>query len=83
VACEKGETYYFVYVFLLMEAGSMPRRMEGRLFTGRKKGRPHLRWTDDVVADLRATRIQQWTEKAEDRQQWRLIGKEAKAHQGL
>jgi hypothetical protein len=54
-----------------MEAGAMPRRMmEGRLFTGRRKGRPRLRWMDDVVADLRATRIKQWTEKAEDTQKW-------------
>jgi hypothetical protein len=53
-----------------MEAGAMPRRMmEGRLFTGRRKGRPRLRWMDDVVADLRAMRIKQWTEKAEDREQ--------------
>ena len=37
-----------------MEAGAMPRGvMEGRLFIGRMKGRPHLRWMDDVVADLR------------------------------
>ena len=37
-----------------MEAGAMPRRMmEGRLFIGRRKGRPRLRWMDDVVADLR------------------------------
>jgi hypothetical protein len=28
-----------------MEAGVMPRRMlKGRLFTGRRKGRPRLRW---------------------------------------
>jgi hypothetical protein len=67
-----------------MEAGAMPRRtMEGRLFIGRRKGRPHLRWMDDVVADLRAMKIRQWTEKAEDREQWRLVVKEAKAHPGL
>jgi hypothetical protein len=52
-----------------MEAGAMPRRMmEGRLFTGRRKGRPRLRWMDDVVADLRVMKIKQWTEKAEDRE---------------
>jgi hypothetical protein len=62
----------------------MPRRMmEGRLFTGRRKGRPRLRWMDDVLADLRAMRIKQWKEKAEDRQRWRLVVKEAKAHPGL
>jgi hypothetical protein len=64
------------------EAGAMPRMiMEGRLFI-RRKGRPRLRWMD-VVADLRAMKIRQWTEKAEDREQWRLVVKEAKAHPGL
>jgi hypothetical protein len=66
-----------------MEAGAMSRRMmEGRLFTGRRKGRPRLRWMDNVLADLRAMRIKQWTEKAEDRQQGRLVVKEAKLIQG-
>jgi hypothetical protein len=52
-----------------MEAGAMLRRMtEGRMFTGRRKGKPRLRWMDDVLADLRAMRIQRWTEKAEHRQ---------------
>jgi hypothetical protein len=61
-----------------MEAGAMPKRMmEGRLFTGRRKGRPRLRWIDDVVADLRVMKIKQWTEKAEGREQWRLVVKEA------
>jgi hypothetical protein len=51
-----------------MEVGTMPRRMmEGRLFIGRRKGRPRLRWMDDDVADLRAMKIRQWTEKAENR----------------
>jgi hypothetical protein len=32
----------------------MPRKMmEGRLFTGRRKGRPHLRRMDNVVLWLR------------------------------
>jgi len=67
-----------------MEAGAMPRRMmEGRLFIGRRKGRPRLRWMDDDVANLRVMKIRQWTEKAEDREQWRLVVKEAKANPGL
>jgi hypothetical protein len=45
-----------------MEVGAMPRRtMEGRQFIGRRKGRPRLRWMDDVVADLRVMKIRQWT----------------------
>jgi len=62
----------------------MPRRiMEGQLFIGRRKGRPRLRWIDDVVADLRVMKTKQWTRKAMDREQWRLVVEEAKAHSGL
>jgi hypothetical protein len=52
------------------EVGAMPRKMlEGRLFTGRRKGRPRLRWMDDVVADLRVMKIKQLTEKIKHREQ--------------
>jgi len=59
------------------------KMMEGRLFIGRRKGTPRLRWMDDVVADLKVTKTQQWMEKTKDREQWRLFVKEAKAHPGL
>jgi hypothetical protein len=38
---------------------------------------------DDVAADLRVMKIRQWTEKAEDSEQWRLVVNETKAHPGL
>jgi hypothetical protein len=57
--------------------------VEGRLFIGRRKGRPRLRWMDDVVADLKVMKIKQWMEKTKDREQWRLVVEEAKAHPGL
>jgi hypothetical protein len=67
-----------------MEVGAMPRKMtEGRLFMGRRKGRPRLRWMDDVVADLKVTKIKQWMEKTKDKEQWRIVVEEAKAHPGL
>jgi len=54
-----------------MEVGAMPRKMmEERLFIGRRKGTPCLRWMDDVVADLKVTKTQQWMEKTKDREQW-------------
>jgi len=67
-----------------MEVGTMPRKMmEGRLFRGRRKGRPRSRWMDDVVADLKVMKIKQWMEKMKGREKWRLIVEEAKAHPGL
>jgi hypothetical protein len=59
--------------------------MMGRktLFAARRTGRPRWRWMDDVVADLKAMKIKRWMEKIEDREQWRLVVKEAKAHPGL
>jgi hypothetical protein len=67
-----------------MGVAAMPRKMmEGRLFIGRRKGRPRLRWIDDVVADLKVMKIKQWMEKMKDREKWRLIVEEVKVHPGL
>jgi hypothetical protein len=67
-----------------MEVGAMPRKMmEGRLYTGRRKGRTRLRWMGDFVADLRVMKIKQWTEKKKDREKWRLVVEETKGHPGL
>jgi hypothetical protein len=53
-----------------MKVEAMPRKMvEGRLFTGRSKVRPRMRWMDDVVADFRVLKIKQRTEKTKDREQ--------------
>ena len=67
-----------------MVVGAMQRKMmEGRPFIGRRKGRLRLRWMDDVAADLKVMKIKQWMEKTKDREQWRLVVEEAKAHPGL
>ena len=44
------------------------KMMEGRLFIGRRIGRPHLRWMDDVVADLKVIKIKQWMEKMKEKE---------------
>jgi hypothetical protein len=37
----------------------------------------------DVVVDLRVMKIKQWMEKIKDREQWRPVVEEVKAHPGL
>jgi hypothetical protein len=37
-----------------MEDKAMPKRMlKGKLYSERRKGRPRLRWLDDVESDLK------------------------------
>jgi hypothetical protein len=61
----------------------MPNRvLKGKLYATRI-GRPRIRRLDDVIADLRKMGISGWMEKARNRDQWRGIVEEAKAHPGL
>jgi GTP1/Obg family GTP-binding protein len=53
-----------------MEDNAMPRRMlKGRLYSKRRKGRPRMRWLDDVESDLKKTEVKGWKEKMRDRKQ--------------
>jgi hypothetical protein len=42
-----------------------------------------MRWINDVEVDLKKVKVKEWKEKMRNREQWRLVVKEAKAHPGL
>jgi hypothetical protein len=42
-----------------------------------------MRWLDDVESDLKKTKVKGWKEKMRNREQWRLVVEEAKAHPRL
>jgi hypothetical protein len=51
-----------------MEDNAMPKGMlKGRLYSKRKKGRPRMRWLDDVESDLKKE-VKGWKEKVRDRE---------------
>jgi hypothetical protein len=55
-----------------MEDSRVPKRvMRENIYTRRKRGRPKVRWLDDVQEKLRQMEIEGWRRKAQDRDQWR------------
>jgi hypothetical protein len=42
-----------------------------------------MRWLDDVESDLKKTMVKGSKEKMRNREQWRLVAEEAKAHPEL
>ena len=67
------------HVIRINETRSVEKIFERKLERRRGKGRPRLRWINDVEDDLRKLGVKQWTAKALDRGEWASIIREAKA----
>jgi hypothetical protein len=67
-----------------MQGTAIPKKMlYGMLYATRRRGRPRMRWLDDVFMDLRKMGRNEWRHRSRNRETWRHIVAEAKAHPGL
>ena len=67
------------HVIRMNESRSVEKMFEGKLEGRRGRGRPRLRWIDNVEDDLRKLGVKRWRGKALDREEWASIIREAKA----
>jgi hypothetical protein len=63
-------------------------RMHKMIFTQElevttRRGRPRERWREEVERDLQVLVVRRWRELVIDRDKWRGIVRQAKAHSGL
>ena len=52
-------------------------------YATRPKGRPRVRWEEDVRNDLRKMGVNNWKPTAQEREQWKEIIGQAKTHKDL
>jgi hypothetical protein len=67
-----------------MDANRMPRKiLYEKIYTERLRGRPKLRWFDDVKEDLRMLKVKDWRSTAMGCDAWSLFVQEAKVYKVL
>jgi len=66
------------HVSRMNETSAVKKICEGKLEGRRGRGRPRLRWINNVEDDLRKLSVKRWRTKALDREEWASIVREAK-----
>jgi len=67
-----------------MEEDRMPKTIFTQELEGtRRRGRPRKGWREEVERDLEVLGMRRWRELVTDREKWRGIVRQAKAHSGL
>jgi len=80
----KGERRSWLGHLERMEEDRMPKKIFTQELEGtRRRGRPRKGWREEVGRDLQVMGIRRWRELVIDRDKWRGIFRQAKAHNRL
>ena len=67
-----------------MEEDRLPKKIFTQALEGtRRRGRPTNGWKEEVVRDLQVLGVRRWRELVTDREEWKDMVRQAKAHSGL
>jgi hypothetical protein len=73
---------WFGHVERMNETAMPNRKLQGKIYMTRKRGRPRLTWLEGVYDDLHKMKVKGWGGKM-NREEWRQIIQVAKAHHEL
>jgi hypothetical protein len=73
-----GRLEWLGHVIRMDETGSVKKIFEGKLEGRRGRGRPRLRWINDMEDDLRKLGVKRWRAKGFGRVEWASIVREGK-----
>ena len=80
----KGQRINWLGHLERMEEDRMPKKIFTQELEGmRRRGRPRIGWKEEVERDLQVLGVRRWRELVADRQKWKDIVRQAKAHSGL
>ena len=80
----KGQRISWLGRLERMEEDRMPKKIFTQELEGtRRRGRSRKGWREEVERDLQVLGVRRWRELLIDRDKWRGIVRQAKAHSGL
>ena len=80
----KGQRISWLGHLERMEEDRVPKKIFNRELEGtRRRGRPRKGWKGEVERDLQMLGVRRWRELVIDREKWKHIVRQAKAHSRL
>jgi hypothetical protein len=80
----KGQRISWLGHLERMEEDRVPKKIFTQELEGsRRRGRPRKGWREEVERDLQVLGVRRWRELVEDREKWRVIVRQTKAHSGM